>query len=1321
MYLDYSKLEFDADGIPETPELVLQTMSEKVIGIIPGVHNLKLNIKFSEPSEMSFDVPAVIDDEPNWIYDQLSGHKLIYTKHYGVYLLLNPTIESDGIAETKHIQAYSIEKTLDTKKFFLEEGTFKFYDQTNYMNGDTIMGHIFEIATGWKPGYVSPSIAQKYRTFDQYDDYLLSFIYNTAPEKFRCVFVFDPYEKTISVYNADKPLCNETVPGDEANSVLPIYLDFDNLLDAVDIEEKSEELVTAIRPHGADGLDIREVNPIGTDWIYDLSWFMRKDKDGKYIGDIPETLAIKWTEWQHTVLNNRERYRGLSAMRASATLSLLSAQAKLVDLNGELEALEAQQSTIIQAMAMKSAQQNQLDEVNIQIARKKSEISAQEDVVDSYNSSVNTVKAQIEAIVKELDIVNCFTPEEYKTLSAYFVEQDITEETFVATDLDTGISGQSYTLSNERVSISGSQITKIPLTDFDKTMYILTGGNFSFSGSHPITGDIIRGTLETKPDGNYVLSIYAGSIRVSGTSSPSGCITMSGVMSGFSNNAKPVTIDGITTYEGSSLSFSSESGSLYLTANVSEYKKYSVGLELYDYAVDVLKDLATPTYEFSVDSGNFIFADEFAPFRDRLELGRGVYLRLNHRDEPITPYIIEFELEFEDRSAFSIIFSNRFKRPDEVNTLKDMIEKSYSSGRSFDASKYIYNQVSNQQAAVTEFMNSSLDAAKNTILAASNLSVILSGSGINVGGKDKKYQIRIVDKMIAMTDDNWEHAKVGIGLFKADGIGEYWGVNAEVIGGRLIVGNNLIVENVNDDGVMQFKVDASGAWLNNSTFVLQKDNGGKIIIDPKYGIVAGNGNLYTTNGTTVTPSFINSSGAIDKDTDGMPKNSNFYLDIRDGSAYFRGTVKAGAGSVGGWTIHEDFLHASSGGNYVAMNASGTNSYSSFAFWAGAENPNSAPFWVKKDGSMKATKAQITGTLTASRISGALTAENGGEIIGPAIYVPTKSSPKFKVDSGGNVTMSGNINMTGNITWGSGNSPCQALYCTIYRSPPVGSYASYPTRGSSNWHRTLVYDDLYASYTYDGGATWTSAIKIRGEDGRDGLDGIDGSDATVNERNVFDVLTNGGTKFGIFNDSTSNRLYINANYIRAGTIDADLITLGSDWGGFCCARGSDGVSVTYGSMMYGSDPDYYFIATNKGVRMQAPDNGLTITNGGLYASEEISTGSDRRIKNSISYDMSRYADFFTSLKPSYYRLNSGKSGRFHIGFIAQDVERAIVSSGLNTNDFAGLVRSSGANDVHDAYEDQYYLRYTDFIALNTFMIQRLNQRIEELESKINSMS
>lgn len=218
-------------------------------------------------------------------------------------------------------------------------------------------------------------------------------------------------------------------------------------------------------------------------------------------------------------------------------------------------------------------------------------------------------------------------------------------------------------------------------------------------------------------------------------------------MTSLSSDIHSVTVDEVTTYEGTTLQFFSASGSLFLTANVSDYQKYSVQMELFDYAVDVLSDLATPTYEFSVDSGNFIFASEFAPFRNKLELGKGVYLNVGDRTV-ITPYIIEFELDFEDREDFSIVFSNRFKRHDNCNTLKDMVEQGYSSGRSFDASKYIYNQTVNHASAVSEFMNNSLDAAKNTILAASNQSVIINGAGIHVGG-GSNYQLRIVDSMIA--------------------------------------------------------------------------------------------------------------------------------------------------------------------------------------------------------------------------------------------------------------------------------------------------------------------------------------------------------------------------------------------------------------------------------------------------------------------------------------------------------------------------------------------------------------------------------------------
>ena len=66
-----------------------KTLGGKTIGIIPGVFNLKLNIKFSEPSEISFDIPSVIDGTKNPFYDLVVGHRQIYTKHYGIYEILN--------------------------------------------------------------------------------------------------------------------------------------------------------------------------------------------------------------------------------------------------------------------------------------------------------------------------------------------------------------------------------------------------------------------------------------------------------------------------------------------------------------------------------------------------------------------------------------------------------------------------------------------------------------------------------------------------------------------------------------------------------------------------------------------------------------------------------------------------------------------------------------------------------------------------------------------------------------------------------------------------------------------------------------------------------------------------------------------------------------------------------------------------------------------------------------------------------------------------------------------------------------------------------
>ena len=331
MYLDYSKIEFDQYGRPETPDLLLKTKSGRAIGILSNVTDLEINVKFSEPSEMTFDIAAYTDGVPTPYYEDITGYKIIWTKAYGVYLVMNPEVSGDGIEEVKSVKAYSIEKELDTKKFILEEGTYNFWNPTT--PDDTIIGRILELVPAWSAGHVSPTLIGKYRTFDQIDDYILQFIYNTLPEQFRCVFVFDPYLKTISAYDVD-----------EERPTLPIYLDFDNLVEQLDVSEKTDELVPTMFPQGADSLNILSVNPTGTNWIYDLSYFISN-------GDIPADLGQKWESWQHSVQTQRPHFIGLKGLEASADAQILSLRSKLEEQNHELEGLTAQQSSYIQIIA----------------------------------------------------------------------------------------------------------------------------------------------------------------------------------------------------------------------------------------------------------------------------------------------------------------------------------------------------------------------------------------------------------------------------------------------------------------------------------------------------------------------------------------------------------------------------------------------------------------------------------------------------------------------------------------------------------------------------------------------------------------------------------------------------------------------------------------------------------------------------------------------------------------------------------------------------------------------------------------------------------
>ena len=117
---------------------------------------------------------------------------------------------------------------------------------------------------------------------------------------------------------------------------------------------------------------------------------------------------------------------------------------------------------------------------------------------------------------------------------------------------------------------------------------------------------------------------------------------------------------------------------------------------------------------------------------------------------------------------------------------------------------------------------------------------------------------------------------------------------------------------------------------------------------------------------------------------------------------------------------------------------------------------------------------------------------------------------------------------------------------------------------------------------------------------------------------------------------------------------------------------------------------------------------------IYANDALIHTSDKRVKKDF-IPLSIYEKFYMNLNPLGYKFIYGTSGRTHLGFISQEIEEALTKNNLTTKDFAGFIKY---NDV-ETNEEKYALRYEEFIALNTHMIQKLYKRIEELEKRIDN--
>ena len=136
-------------------------------------------------------------------------------------------------------------------------------------------------------------------------------------------------------------------------------------------------------------------------------------------------------------------------------------------------------------------------------------------------------------------------------------------------------------------------------------------------------------------------------------------------------------------------------------------------------------------------------------------------------------------------------------------------------------------------------------------------------------------------------------------------------------------------------------------------------------------------------------------------------------------------------------------------------------------------------------------------------------------------------------------------------------------------------------------------------------------------------------------------------------------------------------------------------------------------------------------GGVYlgASGSTAVTSDENLKKDIVDLDDKYMKFFDYLRPVTYKYLNGH--RDHAGMSAQDVHKALIRSGLTTEQFAGIVieknvkfnpnydsslsdEENKANEIH--YDKLYSLRYEEFIAILIKKVQNLEKQLNELKGE-----
>ena len=205
-------------------------------------------------------------------------------------------------------------------------------------------------------------------------------------------------------------------------------------------------------------------------------------------------------------------------------------------------------------------------------------------------------------------------------------------------------------------------------------------------------------------------------------------------------------------------------------------------------------------------------------------------------------------------------------------------------------------------------------------------------------------------------------------------------------------------------------------------------------------------------------------------------------------------------------------------------------------------------------------------------------------------------------------------------------------------------------------------------------------------------------------------------------------YIDGSRIMTGTVTASTLEGGSI--GILNSRGTEIGYITVGSststgIQLVCGGNLYFESASCGILMTGTRIGvecntffpsgyaadLGSSSLGMWDAVYAYTGeiqtSDQNLKHDIEELPDKYITILDNLHVKRFKLNSGRSGRYHVGFIAQEVKSAMDAAGVTSDEFGGwcVGTDEEGNEIQ-------MLRMGEILSIMLAKIKKLESQVNE---------